>query len=77
MFPNLNAELSRNGISTKQFAKILGVSPKTANNKLAGRTEFTLSEIQTISRTFPEVTIGYLFQTKQEMPFRQGETNGN
>ncbi len=64
MFPNLNAEMSRKGISTKQFAEILGVSPKTANNKLAGRTEFTLSEIRTISQTFPEVSIGYLFETK-------------
>ena len=68
MFPNLNAELTRHGIKTKDFAQKIGVSEKTANNKLAGRTEFTLSEIKAIGKIFPEVGLDYLFETKAEMP---------
>lgn len=39
MFPNLNAELARKGIKTKDLAVRINISEKTANNKLSGRTE--------------------------------------
>lgn len=61
MFKNLNAELSRIGMKTEAFARYLGVSKKTANNKLTGRTEFTLSEIEKVSSLFPNMSIDYLF----------------
>ena len=61
MFRNLNAELSRIGMKTEAFARVIGVSKKTANNKLAGRTEFTLSEIEKTAALFPNVSIDYLF----------------
>lgn len=64
MFHNLNAELARRGVSTKELAEYLGVSGKTANNKLAGRTEFTLSEIKKITVLIPGVSIDYLFSTE-------------
>lgn len=63
MFHNLNAELARREVTTKQLAEYLGVSCKTANNKLAGRTEFTLSEIKKITALIPGVSIDYLFST--------------
>lgn len=68
MFPNLDAELARKNISTKELAKMIGTSEKTANNKRAGRTEFTLSEIKIISSLFPSVSLDYLFATKTEQP---------
>ncbi len=68
MFPNLDAELARKNISTKELAKMIGTSEKTANNKRAGRTEFTLSEIKIISSIFPNVSIDYLFAIKTERP---------
>ena len=67
MFPNLNAELARKKIKTKELAKILNVSIKTANNKLSGRSEFTLSEIITIAAMFPKATIAELFKKEEEV----------
>ena len=63
MFSNLNAELARRGIKIKDFASLLRVSKKTANNKLAGRTEFTLSEIKIVAAFFSSMSIDYLFAT--------------
>lgn len=63
MFRNLNAELCRCNIKTKELAHMLGVSIKTINNKMSGRSEFTLSEIKAIASLFPNVSITYLFET--------------
>ena len=41
MFSNLKNELVKKDISVKQFGEFLGVSEKTASNKLNGITEFT------------------------------------
>ena len=64
MFRNLNAELARKDIKTKDLAKIIGVADKTASNKLKGETEFTLSEIKKIAALFPDVSVEYLFATE-------------
>jgi len=61
MFRNLIAELARHEISTKELAAILNVTPKTINNKIAGRSEFTLPEILKISSIFPALEISFLF----------------
>lgn len=66
MFRNLNAELARKGMSTMNLADVLGVSKKTANNKLSGRSEFTLSEIKKISGIFPGASLDYLFDDGTE-----------
>lgn len=62
MFPNLEAELARKNISSKDLAVIIGKNEKTVNNKRAGRTEFTLSEIQAICALFPTSSLDYLFE---------------
>ena len=65
-FPNLTAELGRKRIGNKALAAAIGCSEKTLYNKMSGATEFTLSEILTISECFlPEFKIDYLF-TKQD-----------
>lgn len=66
MFNNLNAEIARRNLKTSDIAKLLGVSVKTAANKLAGRTEFTLSEVKKIASLFPNVSIAYLFDESTE-----------
>ena len=66
MFNNLNAEIARHNLKTADIAKVLGVSVKTATNKLSGRTEFTLSEIKKIASIFPNVSIAYLFDDSTE-----------
>lgn len=64
MFENLRRTLSARGISTKGFAEFLGVSEKTALNKLKGDTEFTYSEYRkTCKFLFPEYSPDYLFAT--------------
>lgn len=63
---NLKEALSRKNITTKSFAEFLGVSEKTAQNKLSGKTEFTYSEFKKIT-TFllPEYNAEYLFATDE------------
>jgi len=61
MFRNLAAELVRKGMRSKDLSLIIGVSPKTVQNKLNGVTEFTLPEIETILKTFPDCDYSYLF----------------
>lgn len=66
MFNNLNAEIARHNLKTADIARLLGVSVKTAANKLTGRTEFTLSEVKKIASLFPNVSIAYLFDESNE-----------
>lgn len=54
--------LSERHITIASYAKILGISEKTARNKLNGETEFTLSEILATMDLFPEYTINYVFK---------------
>ena len=64
MFPNLNAELARYGLTESDVATWISCTPKTVKNKLNGQTEFTLSEILAISSHFHELSISYLFEIK-------------
>lgn len=62
MFPNLNAEMAREGFSANDIAKTLDVTEKSARNKLSGRSPFTLPEAKTVIKVmFPGLTIDYLF----------------
>lgn len=61
-YVNLRAEMARQGVTVKQLAKSLGVSLKTASNRLSGKTEFTLGEALVINNDlFPECELAYLF----------------
>ena len=64
MFPNLNAELARAGKNGSDIASWISCSNRTANNKLAGKTEFTLSEIIAIADHFPGMSLSYLFSIR-------------
>ena len=44
MYPNLKAEIARNGLKNKELAKILGISESTFSLKLNGKFSFTLRE---------------------------------
>ena len=61
MFPNLYAEIARARMSTRDFAKWLGITEKSAKNKLDGVTEFKFSEIEKTRQLFPQVKQDYLF----------------
>lgn len=63
MFSNLKNELIKKDISVKQFGEFLGVSEKTASNKLNGITEFTYGEFyKTCKFLFPEYNAEFLFK---------------
>lgn len=62
MYKNLKTVLYQKGISIKQYAEFLGVSEKTAQNKVKGITDFTYPEYKkTCTLLFPEYNGAYLF----------------
>lgn len=61
-FPNLEEESARRGISKKEIAAALGVSVRTAHNKLNGKTPFTWPEVVCIQKQFfPDKEKDFLF----------------
>lgn len=61
MFNNLKTELNKNGISAKEYAKILGTSEKNVEDKLSGKEEFIYSEIIKTCTLLKNYSIDYLF----------------
>lgn len=67
IYPNLVAELSRNGITYTSVAKSLGISRTAMYKKLDGTTNFTLKDITTIKEILKvadsngDYTLDYLF----------------
>lgn len=49
---NLKAWMVVNKVTQKQFAKTLGVSTQTVNNKINGRRSFTLQDIKKLNSTY-------------------------
>lgn len=64
MFNNLKTALHQKGISIKQYAEILGVGEKTAQNKLTGKTDFTYPEFRKTCSLLFEYNADYLFAEK-------------
>ena len=64
MFGNLRTALQQKGVSMKQYAEVLGVGEKTAQNKLAGRRDFTYSEFKKTCALLFEYNADYLFTEK-------------
>ncbi len=68
MFPNLNAELARFGISKRTLAKGLKMNYYTLKSRMNGKSDFKCIEMRLIKRTFfPNLTIDYLFATEDEI----------
>lgn len=65
MFYNLKAEMARKNVRAKHLSELLCISIKSVNNKLSGRTEFTLSEIMKISKVFHDIPTFELFERKE------------
>jgi DNA-binding XRE family transcriptional regulator len=65
MYQNLEQAMNRKHITHKMLAAILGVSSKTLQNKMQGRTDFTLPEVQTILELFPQYKLSYLFEKSE------------
>ncbi len=63
MYKNLAEILNKKKITMKAYAEFLNVSEKTVQNKIYGRSEFTLSEaIKTCSFIAPEYKLDFVFE---------------
>lgn len=72
IFPNLEAELSRVGLSKPALAKIISVSVTTLYSKINGSRDFNLGEMRDITETLEtmsgqELTLDYLFHKNTEV----------
>lgn len=62
MLLNLKTKLKEKGISVKALADVVGVSEKTAWNKINGETDFIFQEAMIVANElFPEYKVEYLF----------------
>ena len=60
-YKNLDYALHAEGISQKDFARIIGVSEKTAYNKINGKCPFTVPEYKKTCTLFPKYDKNWLF----------------
>lgn len=65
MYPSINAEMARNGLSNRLLADKLGVSEKTISNWKCGRTDIPSTKLVEMSRLFG-VTTDYLLGAKPQ-----------
>ena len=66
---NIKKELDGIGMSIKDYSSFLGVSEKTAHNKLYGKTAFTYPEAEKTQKIlFPHYNIQYLFSETTNRP---------
>lgn len=67
MYSNLKNLLRARNISNKAFGDFLGVSEKTATNKLDEITDFTVGEARKTSVfLFPEYRFDYVFESVEK-----------
>lgn len=68
MYKNLARILTDKKITLKSYADFLGVSEKTVQNKIHGKTEFTLGEaVKTCSFICPEYKMDFVFEKAEVM----------
>ncbi|MBQ9785088.1 MAG: helix-turn-helix domain-containing protein [Clostridia bacterium] len=63
LYPNLEAEMTRNGVTQKDIASLLGKTPETICNWMNGRSgDFPVGAVMQVKREFfPNQSIEYLF----------------
>lgn len=67
MYKNLIRILNEKKITMKAYAEFLGVSEKTIQNKIQGKTEFSLSEAtKTCGIICPEYKMDYVFAITED-----------
>ena len=56
MFRNLNAEMTRRGLTRRVMADKMNMAPNTLTRKLNGRADFTLTEVYKIRDILDEIS---------------------
>lgn len=55
--------LYENGISEETAAKVIGISPKSMNNKVKQRTQFNIKEMKSLQvNLFPKMSLEEIFE---------------
>lgn len=68
MLKNLQAEITRSGITSEQLSVEIGVTVRTLRNKISGVTEFQRDEMFKIRDTFfPDLGVEYLFLAEPKL----------
>lgn len=63
MYPNLNAEMARKGLSVKDLQTIIRKTDRTTRDKVNGSAAWTLREASDIRDAyFPGLSLDYLFE---------------
>lgn len=75
MFPNIEAERARFGMSKVELAQELGVSYSTFKSWMRGKTEMPCSKVIAMSKLF-NVTSDYLLGISQADPHKNTTTKG-
>jgi predicted transcriptional regulator len=66
MYKNLVRILNEKSITLKAYAEFLGVTEKTIQNKIQGKTEFTFGEVKkTCSIICPEYKMDFVFAQEE------------
>lgn len=60
-FPELEKQILMKGITKKEIAEALHITPECLSRKFTGIVEFTLKEIKGLHEIFPEISIELLF----------------
>lgn len=66
MYPNLELEMFKRNITSRQLARACGISECAMRNKRKGRAEFTLPEVEVLLNTFTGCEWRYLFARDAE-----------
>lgn len=66
MYPNLELEMFKQKVTTRQLADACGICESAMRNKIKGRNEFSLREVEKILDIFPGVNWRVLFARSDE-----------
>lgn len=61
-YPNLEAEISKNGIKKQDIAKALNITPRAFSQKMKGQTDFWWKEVGVVQTFFPDIPAEKLFE---------------
>lgn len=62
MYKNLDTILKNEGITRREFGLILGISEKSVDNKINGKTEFTYPEFKKTALLLRKYSTDYMFE---------------
>ena len=64
-YPNLSAEMSRNGYTVSDLASAWGTTERTARNRINGITDITFAQCKQLrDALFSGLSLDYLFDTE-------------